>query len=164
LCLRMLALHQPVAIDLRRIATVLKVNNDLERVADLAVNFAERSRDMHRERTFPVPEQLSSMVEFATRMVRGALDCFVNLDSNAARHILKLDDEVDRMNVEVIETLQAAIQKNPAIVEPALHCFSASRQIERIADHATNIAEDVIYLAEGEIVRHRRYSADEPTS
>lgn len=155
LCLKMLALHQPVAIDLRRIATVMKVNNDLERVADLAVNFAERAGGMHQHRDFPVPARLPQMITHATQMVRGALDCFVNLESRAARHILRLDDEVDQMNVEVIHALQDTILSQPSLVEPALHCFSASRQIERIADHATNIAEDVIYLVEGEIVRHR---------
>lgn len=155
LCLKMLALHQPVAIDLRRIATVMKVNNDLERVADLTVNFAQRARDMHRVPDFPIPERMERMVEQASQMVRGALDCFVNLDSRAARHIVQRDQEVDRMNVEVIAELQDRMRQDSRLVEPALHCFSASRHIERIADHATNIAEDVIYLVEGEIVRHQ---------
>lgn len=154
-CLKMLALHQPVAVDLRRIATVLKVNNDLERIADLAVNIAERSRAIDGHPGFPVPDKLAQMVELATRMVRGALDAFVNLDSDEARSIMLLDDEVDALNVEVIDHLQALMQANPELVAPGLHCFSASRHIERIADHATNIAEDVIYLVRGEIVRHR---------
>ena len=101
-CLKMLALHQPVAGDLRRIATVLKVNNDLERIADLAVNIAERSQCIDEYPEFPVPEKMSGMVSLATQMVRGSLNAFVNLDSQAARRILLLDDDVDQHNVEII--------------------------------------------------------------
>lgn len=159
-CLKMLALHQPVAGDLRRIATVLKVNNDLERIADLAVNIAERSRCIDEHPQFPIPEKLGRMVTLATHMVRRALNAFVNLDSQAARAILLMDDDVDEHNVEIIADLQALMQERSDLVVPALHCFSISRHIERIADHATNIAEDVIYLVEGEIVRHRHEAAD----
>ena len=154
-CLKILALHQPVAIDLRRIATVLKVNNDLERIADLAVNICERCGSLDAFPHFPRPHKLKRMVSMATQMVRGSLDAFVNLDSNAARRIMTMDDSVDDLNVEVIRALQATMQEQSDLVVPALHCFSASRHIERIADHATNIAEDVVYLVEGDIVRHR---------
>lgn len=154
-CLKILALHQPVAIDLRRIATVLKVNNDLERIADLAVNIAERCASLDEFPHFRMPHKLTQMVSMATQMVRGSLDSFVSLDSNAARRILTMDDSVDEMNVEVIRDLQATMRSQSELVVPALHCFSASRHIERIADHATNIAEDVVYLVEGDIVRHR---------
>lgn len=154
-CLKILALHQPVAVDLRRIATVLKVNSDLERMADLAVNIAQRAELLANRPQFPIPGQLTQMVELTTQMVRGALDAFVNLDSQAARRVCALDDEVDAYNRQVIEELQARMRANPDDVEPGLHCFSASRHVERIADHATNIAEDVIYLVEGEIARHR---------
>ena len=153
-CLKMLALHQPVAVDLRRITTVLKVNADLERIADLAVNVAERARNLAGHLQFSIPETLDDMINVASDMVRGALDAFVNMDAQAARRICRLDDVVDRYNREVIETLQARMQADPDAVAPALYCFSASRHIERIADHATNIAEDVIYLVEGEIARH----------
>ncbi len=158
-CLKMLALHQPVAIDLRRVATVLKVNNDLERIADLAVNIAERSQNIDEYPDFPVPEMVSHMVALTTQMVRSSLDAFVNLDAAAARRIMMLDDDVDLHNRHVIEELQLIMQTRPELVPPALHCFSAARHIERIADHATNIAEDVIYLVEGDIVRHRNQSA-----
>lgn len=154
-CLKMLALHQPVAVDLRRIATVLKVNNDLERIADLAVNLAERSRQLDEYPQFPIPARLSEMVRRATQMVRDVLNAFVNLDAQAARQVIAVDDEVDRLNVEVISQLQESMQEDSELIVPAMYCFSASRHIERIADHATNIAEDVIYLVEGEIVRHR---------
>jgi len=155
-CLKILALHQPVAIDLRRIATVVKVNNDLERIADLAVNMAERAVHIAESADFPIPDKLPVMVRMATDMVRGVLDAFVNLDSAAARRISLLDSDVNQLNREIIEQLQTVMKSNADLVEAALHCFSATRHIERIADHATNIAEDVVYLVEGEIVRHAR--------
>ncbi len=154
-CLKMLALHQPVAVDLRRIATVMKVNNDLERIADLAVNIAERAKALDCFPQFPIPSKLAMMVTMATQMVRSALDAFVSLDAQSARKILLMDKNVDAKNVEIIEELQDMMQLDSNNVPPALHCFSASRHIERIADHATNIAEDVVYLVEGEIVRHK---------
>ena len=154
-CLKILALHQPVAIDLRRIATVMKVNNDLERIADLAVNIAERALALDNFLQFPVPKKLKSMVSMSTQMVRNALDAFVGLDASAARSVLSMDDAIDELNLEIIRELQSLIQQQPDLVVPALHCFSASRHIERIGDHATNIAEDVIYLVEGDIVRHQ---------
>lgn len=154
-CLKILALHQPVAVDLRRIATVLKVNGDLERIADLAVNIAERAQVLADYPEFPIPEKLERMIDLSTFMVRNALDSFVNMDSEAARRVWKLDDEVDRLNREVINELYELMEANSTLIRPALHCFSASRHAERIADHATNIAEDVIYLVEGEIARHR---------
>lgn len=155
-CLKILALHQPVAIDLRRTATVLKVNNDLERIADLAVNIAERARSLDDYPTFPLPKKLAEMAARASEMVRDALDAFVNLDAVSARQLIVLDRFIDDLNVEIIGELQARMQSHPQDIPPALYCFSASRHIERIADHATNIAEDVVYLVEGDIVRHRR--------
>lgn len=155
-CLKILALHQPVAADLRRIATVLKVNNDLERIADLAVNIAQRAQAIGAFPDFPIPDQMSRMVALATQMVRGAMDSFVNLDPQSARRLLRLDDDVDQHNRDIIGDLQELMQQQADLIPPALHCFSATRHIERIADHATNIAEDVIYLVEGEIVRHTK--------
>jgi phosphate transport system protein len=154
-CLKLLALHQPVAIDLRRVATVLKINADLERIADLAVSIANRAKAISEYPAFVVPDKLSNMVVLATQMVRSAMDSFVNLDATAARRILAMDREVDQYNSEIIEDLQTLMQKQPEMVPAALHCFSGVRHLERIADHATNIAEDVIYLVEGDIVRHR---------
>lgn len=154
-CLKILALHQPVAVDLRRIATVMKVNNDLERIADLAVSIAQRAQAMDEFPAFPIPQKLPGMVVLATEMVRGAMNAFVNMDTAAARRIIAMDKSVDQDNREIIAELQTLMQKRPEAVPAAVHCFSAVRHIERIADHATNIAEDVIYLAEGDIVRHR---------
>ena len=155
-CLKILALHQPVAVDLRRIATVLKVNADLERIADLAVSIAQRAQAMDEFPAFPVPTASTKMVALATQMVRGAMDAFVNMDNAAARRIITMDSTVDQLNREIIDELQALMQKRPELVPAAVHCFSGVRHIERIADHATNIAEDVIYLVEGDIVRHRK--------
>ncbi len=155
-CLKILALHQPVAADLRRIATVMKVNGDLERIADLAVSIAERAKAIQDWGEFPIPDRMKRMVDITTQMVRSSLDAFVNLDAASAKRILRLDDEVDQHNRDIIAELQSLMQQQPELVVPALHCFSATRHIERIADHATNIAEDVIYLAEGEIVRHKK--------
>jgi len=154
-CLKMLALHQPVAVDLRRIATVMKVNNDLERIADLAVSIAQRAKAMDAFPTFPIPDLVPRMVVLATQMVRGAMDAFVNMDTAAARRIMAMDASVDQFNRDLITVLESLMQKRPEMVTAAVHCFSAVRHIERIADHATNIAEDVVYLVEGDIVRHK---------
>jgi len=154
-CLKMLALHQPVAVDLRRIATIMKVNNDLERIADLAVSIAQRAQAMDEFPAFPIPDQLPRMVVLATQMVRGSMNAFVNMDAASARRIIAMDKSVDQYNRDIIAELQTLMQKRPEAVPAAVHCFSATRHIERIADHATNIAEDVIYLVEGDIVRHR---------
>lgn len=154
-CLKILALHQPVAVDLRRVATVIKINADLERIADLAHNIAERAQALASESDFPIPARLRRMVELATQMVRDALDSFVNLDALAARRVCTQDEEVDRYNREIIQELYELMRSRPEMIAPAMHCFSASRHVERIADHATNIAEDVIYLVEGEIARHK---------
>jgi phosphate transport system protein len=159
-CLKMLALHQPVAIDLRRLATVLKVNNDLERIADLAVNLAERALVLADYPEFPIPAGIDEMVVLATNMVHSALNALVALDVEAARRVCAEDDAVDDLNRSIISELQALMQAKSEAVPAALHCFSAARQLERIADHATNIAEDVIYLANGEIARHRQSERD----
>jgi len=154
-CLKILALHQPVAVDLRRIASAMLINVDLERMADLAEDIAERAVHLSRLPFFPIPERLQRMTDLTTMMVRQSLDSFVNMDARLARSVCRLDDEVDRYTDEIIEELIHGMQVSPEMVEPGLSMFSAVRHLERIADHATNIAEDVIYLVEGEIVRHR---------
>jgi len=154
-CLKILALHQPVAVDLRRTATILKINNDLERIADLAVNVAERAQTLSRHTGFVVPDSFDRMAQLAVKMVREALDALVQLDTGIAREVCRCDDKVDALNREVIDEMSDRMRLQPDLVEPALHVFSASRHVERIADHATNIAEDVIYLVDGEIARHK---------
>ncbi|MBI1849835.1 MAG: phosphate signaling complex protein PhoU [Planctomycetes bacterium] len=154
-CLKVLALHQPVAEDLRFAAAVMKINNDLERVGDLAVNVAERAQFLATQPPIAIPVQLRAMADAASRMVRESLDAFVNRDVEAARRICGEDDQVDEYNREIIATLRRAMQSDPETIERALHLFSVSKYLERIADHATNVAEDVVYLVEGEIIRHR---------
>ena len=154
-CLKILALHQPVAADLRRLTTVLKINVELERMADLACNIAERAECLHDHAHFPIPEQMPEMVRQATMMVRMTLDAFVDSDAELAKKVIQCDDAVDENNLLIISGLKNLIKQDSSLTEPALHCFSASRHVERIADLAENIAEDVIYLVDGDIVRHR---------
>jgi phosphate transport system protein len=154
-CLKMLALHQPVAVDLRVVATTMKVNNDLERTADMAVNLAQRAQALVEHPEFAMPELIEQMAEISTGMLRDALDALVAMDAAEARRICGEDAKVDEMNRRVIAELVERMQADPSLVPAAVHCFSASRHLERIADHATNIAEDVIYLVEGEIARHK---------
>lgn len=154
-CLKMLALHQPVAVDLRRITAALKINAELERMGDLAEDIAERALHLAQLPAIPFPAKLQRMTDLTTSMVRQSLDAFVNLDVRLARTVCRLDDEVDRYNNEIIEELIKLMRSTPDAVEPGISMFSAIRHLERIADHATNIAEDVVYLAEGEIIRHR---------
>jgi phosphate transport system protein len=154
-CLKILALHQPVAIDLRRIASVLKITAELERVADLGVNIAERARGLAACQEIVVPDKMRLMASMSLDMLHRSLDSYVELDANLAREVCRRDDQVDQLNREIIEELIQLMKRSPAVIEPAMHLFSASRHVERVADHATNIAEDVVYLVEGEIIRHR---------
>jgi phosphate transport system protein len=154
-CLKILALHQPVAVDLRRIIAAMMINTDLERMGDLAEEIAERAIHLSRPPLLPIPEKLQRMTDLTTMMVRQSLDAFVNLETAEAQTVMRMDDEVDRYNQEIIAELIQAMKSSPALVEAGLSMFSAVRQLERIADHATNIAEDVVYLVEGELVRHR---------
>jgi phosphate transport system protein len=154
-CLKILALHQPVAVDLRRITAAMMISTDLERMGDLAEEIAERAIQLARPPHLPIPEKLQRMTDLTTQMVRQSLDAFVGLDARQARAVWRLDDEIDRYNNEIIHELIPLVQRSPHFVAAGLSLFSATRHLERIADHATNIAEDVVYLVEGEIVRHR---------
>jgi len=154
-CLKLLALHQPVAVDLRRIVAALKINTDLERMADLAEDIAERALHLSKLPPINVPPKLQRMTDLTTSMVHQALDAFVQLDSRMARLVCRLDDEVDLLNKDIIDELIQTMRSSADMVEPGLSLFSATRHLERIADHATNIAEDVVYLVEGEIIRHQ---------
>jgi phosphate transport system protein len=143
-----------VAVDLRRTATVLKINTELERIADLAVNIAERAVALTEYPSFEVPPRLERMFVRASDMVHDALDAFVDQDVEAAQDVCRRDDEVDEFNRQVIDEMLDSMRSRSELVEAALHFFSVTRHVERIADCATNIAEDVIYLVEGEIARH----------
>jgi phosphate transport system protein len=154
-CLKILALHQPVAIDLRRTATILKVNNDLERIADLAVNIAERGQRLSSAREFEVPATLHKMAELSRDMLSDALTSLVRLAPEAALKVCVADDEVDRCNAQVVMELYQAMTDDPRNVGPGIHCLAVARHLERMGDLATNIAEDVVYLVRGDIARHR---------
>jgi len=154
-CLKALALHQPVATDLRFIAACLKIDSDLERIGDLATNIAERSIAFQLLGSVDVPAGFREMADAVARMLRRSIDAFVQGDATLARRICEDDDLVDEMNRRMINEILSQMHQDHRAVEPLLHLFSISKYIERIADHATNIAEDVIYLVEGDIVRHK---------
>jgi phosphate transport system protein len=158
-CLKMLALHQPVAVDLRRIISALKINAELERMADSAEDIAERAVRLAQLPDIKVSDKLQRMTDVTSSMVRQSLDSFVNLDSRLARLVCRLDDEVDRYNTEIIDELIDMMKRYPELIESGLSMFSAVRHLERIADYATNVAEDVVYMVEGEIIRHRPTAA-----
>jgi phosphate transport system protein len=154
-CLKILALYQPVATDLRLIVSVMKINNDIERIGDLAVNIAERSLFLCTAPPVEAPSDLADMRAKALAMLTGSLDSLVRRDTKRAREVRAGDDEVDELNRQIFREFSAAVRKNPDHVECLLSYLSVGRHLERIADYATNIAEDVIYLMEGEIVRHK---------
>jgi phosphate transport system protein len=153
-CLKLLALHQPVAIDLRFIVAVLKLNNDLERIGDLAVNIAERAVFLHALPLAPFPFDFDTMAGKAARMLKHSIDALVDSDVPAAVEVCEADDEVDAINRDMYEQVKTAIREHPEHLDALIHLLSVSRHLERVADHATNIAEDVIYLVNGRIVRH----------
>lgn len=156
-CLKILALHQPVASDLRFIIAVLKIDNDLERIADLAVNIAESTSYLCAMPAVSAPFDLSSMSQKVKVMLRKAIDALVNLDSDLAEKVLELDDEIDEINNAMYDQVEKEIKRNPDKTAALISLATTSRHLERIGDHATNIAEDVIYMIEGKIVRHKKF-------
>ena len=153
-CLRLLALQQPMASDLRLITAAMKINADLERIGDQAVNIAEQAvRVLAHPPLKPIID-LPRMAEIAERMTRESLDAFVRKDAKLARAILARDDEVDQLKDQVFRVLLTYMMADPGTIERALGLILVSRHLERIADHATNIAEDVIFVVEAKDVRH----------
>jgi phosphate transport system protein len=155
-CLKVLALHQPVAHDLRTIIAILKINNDLERIADLSANICERVIAMAEAPPVDSPLEIAVMVMKATEMVEKALDSLVNSDLDLAERTLKLDEDVDTIHSGNYELFKERVRKHPEEVDSLLSYLTVSRHLERIADLATNIAEYVIYLNKGTIVRHQK--------
>lgn len=155
-CLKILALHQPVAGDLRFISAVIKINNDLERVGDEAVNIAQRVTNLAKRPPVEVPFQYGNMAARAEEMLKESLDALVNLDTDLAYKVCLMDDDVDEMNREIYDKVKAVIQKKPDRVTYLINLLLIARHLERIGDHATNIAEEVIHMAEGEILRHQK--------
>jgi phosphate transport system protein len=156
-CLKILALHQPVATDLRFIVAVLKINNDLERIGDLAVNIASRARKL-ADIKGPVHAHIDFQgAEGKIRdMFRKSLEALVNLDEELAVWVWSADSQVDDINRSVHQQVIAAMRQHPEEVERLMLLLSVSRNLERIGDHSTNIAEDILYMIRGEIVRHSK--------
>lgn len=154
-CLKILALHHPVANDLRFVVAVLKMNNDLERMGDLATNIAKRAEFLATHDKIDLPTDFSKMAEKAKSMVKHCLDALVNADSKLARQVCLDDDELDEMRSQSQKKIQEAIKQLPQQAESLMKLLSVSRHLERLGDMATNISEDVIYMVEGEIIRHR---------
>ncbi|PYQ53472.1 MAG: phosphate transport system regulatory protein PhoU [Acidobacteria bacterium] len=153
-CLKLLALQQPMASDLRLITSAMKINADLERIGDQAVNIAENAMKMLSAPPLKPLIDLPRMAEMAERMTRDSLDSFVRRDPALAREVLGQDDEVDRLKDTIFRVLLTYMMADPGTIERALALILISRNLERIADHATNIAEDVIFLVEARDVRH----------
>ncbi len=153
-CIRLIALRQPRAGDLRLITTAMKITTDLERIGDLAVDVSERALELNEEPQLKPYIDIPRMAEIAQGMVRDALDAFVKRDSSLARDVLTRDDMVDNLNWQVFNELLFFMIQDPKTVSRAVKITYVSKYIERIADHATNIAEMVVYLVEGKIIRH----------
>ncbi len=156
-CLHTLALHQPVAFDLRYVVAVLKMNNDLERIGDHAKSIAEQAQFLAGEgEVSEVPFDLDGMGRRVEQMLRNALDAVVNIDAETARKVRVLDDEIDSMHAGMYDRAIQLMRDRPDQTSQMVHFINVSRQLERIADHACNIAKDVLYITEGEIPRHAR--------
>jgi phosphate transport system protein len=155
-CLKILALFQPVAVDLRFLVMILKINSDLERIGDLAVNVARKAIAYAATPPMQSPFDLECMAQKAQSMLHDSLDALVNMDAELAGKICDRDDEVDRLKHDIRLRAEAIMRDNPERVTPLLTLLGAARNLERIADHATNIAEDVIYMVDGRIIRHGR--------
>jgi len=154
-CQKILALHQPVAHDLRFIIAVLKINAELERIGDLAVNIAERVLFMVTQESVEIPFDYAGMAEKAQAMLHKSIDALINQDVALAYAVIDADDEVDVMKREAYRQIEEFIRRSPDLLSLYTHLLGISRHIERIADHASSMAEDIIYLIEGRIIRHR---------
>jgi phosphate transport system protein len=154
-CLKILALYQPVAKELRFVVAVLKMNNDLERMGDLASNIAKRARFLSKRERTELVEEFAGISDKVQAMVKKSLDALVNTDVKLAREVLAADDEVDKLTKQMLKRTINAIEKDPDRTKDYFSIRSISKNLERIADSATNIAEDVVYLCSGEIIRHQ---------
>lgn len=161
LCTSMIVLTQPVARDMRMVTAAFKITTDLERMGDLAVGIVERSLSLMHQPPLPAVQHFSRLAQLVESMVLESLESFVKRDVAAAHRILKSDDAVDNQRNDITQELIGAMQASPDIIPRALDLILIARNLERIADHATNVAEEVIFLVNGEIVRH---SADAPAT
>ncbi len=161
-CLKILALHQPLSADLRYIVAVLKINNDLERIGDQAVNIARRSLTLTQLPQVDEPFDVLGMARHVKSMLREALDALVNLDAALAKKVCQMDGEVDEIHRQAYQKSYSVIKAQPEQAETMILYLSVSRNLERIADLAENIAEDVLYMISGEIVRHSSKQSHRP--
>ena len=157
-CLKILALHQPVAADLRYVVAAMKVNNDLERCGDLAGNIAARAQYLIAlPESVDVPEEIKEMAQRVRVMLRESLNAVVHLDTHLARKVLHDDDDIDERHRQLYSLLRVRMEENPKRIESEMNLLSVSRYLERIADLATNIAEDVVFMVDGDVIRHRSW-------
>jgi phosphate transport system protein len=161
-CVRLIALRQPKARDLRLITTTMKITTDLERMGDMAVNIAERAIELNEEPQLKPFVNIPKMAEAAQSMVRDSLDAFVTGCSRLPYEVIKRDDEVDRLTVRNFEELLSLMIQDPKIIPLAIKRTYIAKYLERIADHATNIAEMIIYMCRGKMIRHTEISEDMP--
>lgn len=159
-CLKILALYQPVAVDLRFLIAVIKINSELERIGDEAVNIANRVLNISKRKKLELSFDFSAMADKAATMLRLSLDSLVNLDLDLAFKVLTVDDEVDHMQGEIYDRIKEVMAQKTDYVAYLINFYTISRHLERVGDHSTNIAEEVIYLIEGEIVRHGRWGQE----
>ena len=152
--MRLLALRQPMAADLRFITSALKISSDLERIGDLAVNIAERTIELLKHPQLKPLIDIPRMAEISQGMVRDAISAFISGDAELARKVCERDDEVDRLNSQVFRELLTFMMEDPATITRAVDLILVGRHLERIADHATNIGEDVIYMVKGKTIKH----------
>ena len=155
LCLRLLATQQPMAVDLRFITSAMKINNDLERIGDHAVNIAQYTRVLNQSQPLGLAQHLPHMAAVARAMVGESLRCFVTGDADGAKALCQRDDEVDRMDAELTRKFISSMMADATAVERALHLTLISKNLERIADLATNIAEEVVFIVQAQSVKHQ---------
>jgi phosphate transport system protein len=154
LCLRLLALRQPMATDLRFITSAMKINSELERIGDLAVNIVQRAAVLIKQPQLKPLIDIPRMADLTQKMVKDSLDAFINRDVNLARSVLTRDDEVDALKDQIFRELLTFMLGDQSTIPRALELILVSRHLERIGDHATNICEDIIYLVQGKDIRH----------
>jgi len=153
-CLKILALYQPVAMDLRFIVAVLKINSDLERIGDEAVNIAGRSLNINAYPRIEINFDLKTLARNVMAMLKRSLDALVNMDAAMAHAVIDSDDEIDDTVQKLFQQVKNEIRRQPEKIDYIIEYMRINRHLERIADHATNIAEDIVYMIEGKIVRH----------
>ncbi len=158
-CLKVLALYQPVATDLRLVVAIIKINNDLERVADLAKSISRRLKSAVKKRSGSLEYDYTSMADKVGHMLRLSLDAIVRMDVDMAHQVIGMDEDVNHMRNDAYQYVKEFLDKEETDVDRLINMYLISRHLERIADHTTNIAEEVVHLVEGEIIRHRNTSS-----